>query len=335
MRGLIVGTGSIGRRHLRNLRHLLPDAEIIVLRHRQLESSDTGLSDADQVIFRLEDAWVSPLDFAIVASPAPFHLEKARQLAERGVHLLLEKPISNDLSGVDDLIATCRARRLTLLIGYTMRFDRPLRAVRRAVGEGRIGRVLGFRAEVGQYLPDWRAGVSYRDTVTARRALGGGVLLELSHELDSARWLVGDVAAVSAVTARVSDLEIDVEDWADLNLQFRCGAFGHIHLDMVQRAPTRSCRIIGSDGTITWDAFANQARLYSAANQEWQDLHAAGAVDRNEKYVDELRHFLACVRGEEQPTVTGEDGKRALEIALAAGESARTGKSVEIGPVER
>lgn len=330
MRGLIVGFGSIGKRHLRNLRQLLPQAELVVHRHRESPHRDHELELANRVVYRLDEACEQPLDFAVIASPAPFHVGTALQLAHQGVHLLLEKPISNDLDGVDELIEVCRKKQLTLLVGYTLRFHKPLQRVRQAVADGRIGRVLGFRAEVGQFLPDWRKDASYRDSVTARRAMGGGVLLELSHELDNARWLIGDIAAISAITARVSDLEIDVEDWADLNVQFSCGAVGNIHMDMVQRAPSRSCRIIGSDGTLVWEAQTNHARLYSATKSQWEDIHPAGASDRNEMYLDELRHFLACIEGTESPMISGEDGKRALQIALAASESARQGRTIEL-----
>jgi predicted dehydrogenase len=278
----------------------------------------------------LDEALQQAYDFAIIATPSPHHIETATVLAKAGAHLFIEKPISDRLDGVDQVLAICRERQLTLLVGYPLRFNRPLKCVHAALQDRAIGRVLGFRAEVGQYLPDWRPQASYRDTVTARRNLGGGVLLELSHELDSARWLVGEVKAISAMATRISNLDIDVDDWADVNVQFASGAVGHIHLDMVQRTPTRGCRVIGSDGTITWDSATNHARLFSAATRQWDELHPPAAVDGNQMYLDELKHFLACVRGDNQPAVTGEDGKRALQIALAAQASARDGRTVEL-----
>ncbi len=330
MRGLVVGFGSIGKRHLRNLRQILPDAELTVVRHRPDAAPEPELELANRVVYRLEDALDNSPEFAIICSPAPFHVPTALPLAQADVHLLIEKPISDKLEGIDDLLAICRDRNLTLMVGYSLRFDRSLQLTRRAIGDGGIGRVIGFRSEVGQYLPDWRKSVPYRDTVTAQKQLGGGVLLELSHELDIASWLIGDVTDVSACVSQVGDLGVDVEDWADLNLCFGCGAIGNIHLDMVQRSAVRGCRIVGTDGTVTWDALTSQVRRYRAATHDWENLHDVSPAHRNDMYLEELRHFVDCVRNNDTPAVTGDDGKRALKIAIAARKSAQLRRSVEV-----
>ena len=255
MRALIVSLGSIGRRHLANLRQLLPDAEITVLRHEGGASAPAELrSLANHVVYSLEEALETRPAFAVIASPAPFHVAVADRLARHGIHLFMEKPISDRADGVQGLIDLCRQRNVVLAVGYDLRFEPSLIAVHDAVHSGRIGRVMGFRAEVGQYLPDWRPTADYRQTVSARKELGGGVLLELSHEFDYARWIVGEVAEVFAQATRVSDLEIDVEDLAEVVLRFSNGAVGSVHLDMVQASPTRTCRIIGTEGTLTWDS---------------------------------------------------------------------------------
>jgi predicted dehydrogenase len=328
MRGLIVGFGCIGKRHLRNLRRLLPAAELTVVRHQENATSEPDLELADRVVYRLEDALQPLPDFAVICSPAPFHIATAREVASLGVHLLIEKPISDRLDGVDDLIATCQQKRLTLLIGYILRFCPPLEAVRRGIEQKKIGRILGLDAAVGQYLPEWRNNVAYQNSVSARRELGGGALLELSHEIDCARWLGGEIKTLSAFSASVGDLDIDVEDWADLVVEFQSGALGHIHLDMVQRTPSRSGRVMGTEGTITWDVMTNQVQWFSSESRSWEDLHPAITLDRNEMYVREVQHFFDCIRGEASPAVTGQDGKRALEIVLAARESSESRKAV-------
>ena len=137
--------------------------------------------------------------------------------------------------------------------------------MRKALHQGHIGRVQSVRAEVGQYLPDWRPGIDCRQTASAQQALGGGALLELSHEIDYVRWLIGEIREVTARIARLSDLEIDVEDCAEIILTFENGTIGGPHLDMIQRAPTRTCRLIGSDGTLVWDGLTSHVARYSAA----------------------------------------------------------------------
>jgi predicted dehydrogenase len=274
------------------------------------------------VVYSLDEA-LDPLpDFAVIANPASLHVETAWQFAEQGVDLLIEKPLAASMDGVDDLLSLCWERGLIGMVAYVFRFYYPLRLAKAAISGGQIGRVLSFNAEVGQYLPDWRPGRDYREAVSARRDLGGGAVLELSHEIDLARWLVGEVETVSASMGKLSDLEIDVEDTAEITLEFENGAIGRVHVDMVQRAPVRGMRIVGTNGTLTWDWHSHRVRVYTEEAEIWRDLHPAAELDRNGMYIAEMEHFLDCVAKRTSPAVGVEDGRRVLEIALAAKRSA-------------
>ena len=331
MRFLVVGLGSIGRRHIHNLKRVDPTAEISVWRRRQT-SEDLGdvAPLVDRVVYSLDDAQESRPDAALVTNPASLHVETGLALAQNGVHLFVEKPISNTLDGVDPLLELCRERGLVLMVGYNFRFYKPLQAMHQALTEGRIGRVLSLRAEVGQYLPDWRPDRDYRDTVSAQQDLGGGVVLELSHELDYVRWLVGEADSVSAQVGHLSDLEIDVEDTAEITLKHVNGAIGNVHMNMVQRPSTRTCRIIGTEGMLAWDGMSNSVAMSENGTSSWSDLIPTEPIDRNDMYVAELRHFLDCVKGDEAPIVSGDDGRRTLELALAAKRSSEEGRVVEL-----
>jgi predicted dehydrogenase len=313
-----------------NLKQLEPEACVTVWHHRPVSSGSAAITGADKAVFGLGDALDSRPEIAVIAGPSSAHVEVALQLAAHDVHLLIEKPLSNRLEGVQLLLDRCHERRLALLVGYNFRFYDPLRLLRQTIQEGRIGRVLGVRAEVGQYLPDWRTGIDYRYSVSARFELGGGALLELSHEIDYVRWLIGEVSEVSAKVGRVGDLDIDVEDTAEITFTFESGAIGSIHLDMVQRAPTRSCRVAGSEGTLVWDFLTNEVRHYSSQSASWTDICTAHCRDRNEMYIAELAHFLECVRGAAAPLVTGEDGLRVLQLVMAARKSSAEGRVVDV-----
>ena len=328
---LLIGLGSIGRRHLANLRLIEPTAHITIWRqHAKRQDVAETISSADRSVYQLKDALDAQPDVALVTGPASLHIETGLALARQGVHLFIEKPLSNTLDGVNELIEECRQRALVLMVGYNFRFYRPLQVMQQALVEGRIGRVVAIRAEVGQYLPDWRPGSDYRQGVSARHVLGGGVALELSHELDYVRWMMGEVKTVSAQLGRLGDLEIDVEDTAEIILQFDNDAIGSVHLDMLQRAATRTCRIIGTEGTLTWDGLSHHVRLFSVSTGAWSDLHPPTTLDRNEMYVAELRHLVDCVRGQDMPIVSAEDGRRVLQIALAAKQSSRERRAVEL-----
>lgn len=332
MNALIIGLGSIGRRHLANLRMIDPSADITVWRqHSKPEGKLTSPSfEADRIVYSMEDALNTKPDFAVIASPAAFHVETAKVLALNGIQMLVEKPLSDKLEGVDDLLRLCREQNLLLAVAYHLRFSHSLQVVRKAVLDGRIGRIMSIHAEVGQFLPEWRPAADYRASVSARRALGGGVVLELSHELDYVRWLVGEVKTVAAEVGKLSDLEIDVEDTAEIILRFHNGVIGTVHLDMAQRVMTRTCRIVGTEGTLIWNALSHQVQLFSSESKAWSELHASDSQPSNEMYVSEMQQFLRCVRYGESPVVSGADGRRVLEIALAVKESSRTRRFVEL-----
>lgn len=324
---LIVGLGSIGRRHLSLLPEVAPEATVTVVR-RPGGELDAGVADGVRLSHDLEAA-AAAVDAAIVANPAPFHVETALALARQDVHLLVEKPLSVDAGDIDTLIGICRDRELVLQVGYSLRFDAGLQVLKQALDEGHIGNILSIQAEVGQYLPDWRPGSDFRTGLSARADLGGGVLLELSHEIDLLRWLVGEIAAVSALTGTVGGFGIDVEDQADLMVSFANGAKGLLHLDMVQRHPVRSCRITGSDGSLAWDGMAGTVKV-SRQGADWDVLHAAQEADRNDMYRQQLLHFLDCIAGKDSPRVSGEDGLKAVETVVAARRSAAEERTVHL-----
>jgi predicted dehydrogenase len=324
MRALIQGLGSIGRRHLRNLRTLVPECEIAVLRRA---SSVDPCPDVARRVSTVDEALDFEPEVAILAGPAPTHVPLAVQLVEHGAHVFIEKPLSDRLEGVDALIDLCAKRERVLMVGYVLRFVPAVERLRAELASGRAGRVLHLRLEVGQYLPDWRPGRDYRASVSARSSLGGGVLLELSHELDLARWLGGDARSVMARTARLGQLEIDVEDTAEVLLELVSGALASIHMDMLRRPARRTVEIVGERGVLSLDLLRDRLVWHDVDGRR-QLLFVNRGRDRNSAYVRELDHFLDCARSGAMPQVSGDDGRAALALAVAARESARTHAAV-------
>jgi predicted dehydrogenase len=327
-RWLIVGRGSIGTRHLALARHLVPDAVIGVLGH----SAKPKPVEADCVFVTLAEAVAFAPAAAVIANPAPFHLEAALALARAGANLLVEKPLAAVSAGLQDLIAICGERKIVLMVGYNLRFSPSLRFFRDAIETNMVGRILSVRAEVGQNLEQWRDR-DYRHSVSARAALGGGVLLELSHEIDYLRWIFGDIAWVGAATARQSDLDIDVEDTANLILGFahptgERGPLVTVNLDFVRHDVTRTCTAIGAAGTLRWDGVAGTVSVFRRGAKSWDTLFAR-SPDRDETYRGEWRHFLECLAGA-PPEVTGSDGLAVVKVVEAAKQSASSGTVVHL-----
>lgn len=328
---LIVGLGSIGTRHARVAREVVPGLEIIAWRR---PSSGPGPTGIDRCVTSLEAALECRPQAAVVASPASRHLAAALPLAKAGVHLLVEKPIASSADGVADLIDACERQGVTLMTGYNLRFLPSLVRLRSLLREGRVGRVLSVRAEIGQFLPSWRPGADYRDTVSAKAELGGGVLLELSHEIDYLNWLFGSVEWVSAITRRQSDLEIDVEDTAHLTLGFASSAqdrpvVAALSMDFIRHDTTRTCTVIGEQGTLRWNALAGTVEAFAPGAEDWETLFSHPA-SRDESYLAEWQHFLSCIQTGERPLASGADGLAAIRVVDAARQSAFTGEVVTL-----
>ena len=330
-RVLIVGLGSIGMRHLRIARELLPAADIRVLRHQATNEIPEYVNGC---IFTVEDALAFLPNIAVIATPAPFHIATAQALAAAGVHLLIEKPLSASINGVTKLLKTCQKYHAVLLTGYNLRFLPSLQRYRELIGEGVIGNVLSVRCEIGQYLPSWRPESDYRQSVTANKKLGGGALLELSHEIDYLYWIFGEVEWVTSIMSRQSGLEIDVEDTAHLILGFSPQVDGHqliatLNLDFIRHDITRACIAIGEGGSLRWDGLTGQVMVYRVGETAWCELFRH-QHQRDDSYQAEWQHYLACVTEDRTPLISGEDGLKVLEIVEAARKSAASGFRVPV-----
>jgi predicted dehydrogenase len=322
---MIAGLGSIGRRHLSNLLQL-GVREILLYRTRA-----EPLKEAPElpVFTDLAQALAIKPTIVLVSNPTAYHLPLALTAARAGCHLFVEKPLSNSWDGVEELISIIRQNHLITLVGFDLRFDQALCQVKDLIEDGCIGRCLSIQAQVGQYLPDWHPWEDYRQGMSARTETGGGVILDLVHELDYVTWLFGPVSEIFCFAQKVSDLDIQTEDTAVMSLKFNNGALGTIHLDYLQRVPSRTCRIIGERGTIVWDYFAQKVTCYSPSKKDPWEFEYARA-QRNDRFLAEMRHLVDCVEGRDRPKVDIVSGSDTLKLALAAKRSAATGKVCHI-----
>jgi predicted dehydrogenase len=273
---------------------------------------------------------------AIIANPAPFHIVTAQALAEIGVHLLIEKPLAASLDGVAHLLETCRKQHSVLLIGYNLRFLPSLQYFRELLLAGSLGRVMSVRCEIGQYLPSWRPESEYRLGVTARQELGGGALLELSHEIDYLCWIFGEVETVQAYISQQSRLDIDVEDTVHLILGFAPDSNAHrvigsVDLYLIRHDTTRLCTAICEKGTLRWNGITGEVLLYEEGSSGWRTLSSL-PHQRDNSYLAEWQDCIACIDGHKTPMVTGQDGLKVLKIIDAARRSSASREQVELEP---
>lgn len=322
MKFMIAGLGSIGRRHLRNL-VTLGERDIILYRTHQATLPDEELAGYP-VMTDLEDALAQHPEAVIVANPTALHLDVAIPAAEAGCHLLMEKPVSNSMDSIDRLRKAVSSGKGQVLVGFQFRFHPGLIQIANMLREGAIGRPLSVRVHWGEYLPNWHPWEDYRIGYAARSDLGGGVILTLCHPLDYLRWLLGDIQELFAFGGYLNDLELQVEDTAEISLRFASGVVGSVHLNYNQRPAVHCLEIVGTAGTIRWDN-ADGAVLISRAGAAWEITPVPDGFERNWMFMEEMRHFIAVGKGIEKPVCSLEDGISALRLALSAHQSMTMG----------
>jgi len=348
MKVLMVGLGGVGQRHLRNLRTLMPkNLQVVAYRVRKspavisnVLTIEEGVSLEEKYGIRtypdLQKALEEGPQIAFITNPSSLHIPVALEAAKAGCHLFIEKPLSDSLNGVEELIATVERNRLVAVVGYQLRFHPCLGWIRELLKAEAIGHLLAVRLEVGEHLPSWHLYEDYRQMYAARKALGGGVVLSQIHEMDYAYSLFGMPRRVFAVGGKLSRLEIDVEDTASILME--CQWNGnvlpvHLHQDFLQKPPSRRCEIVGDAGKIVWDYYGGTLTIWRAAQKE-PEVRRLERFERNQLFLNEVKHFLACVHGEEKPLVALRDGANSLKIALAAKQSLETGEIVPLQEYE-
>lgn len=322
---LVVGCGSIGERHLRNLL-ALGAGPLVACDSEPACREAMARAYGVETVARLEDGLARGPRAALICTPPQTHVPLALAAAGAGCHLFIEKPLAPTLDGVKELRRAVETRSLVALVACNMRFHPGIRQLKRWLDAGAAGRVLSAHAEFGHYLPNWRPDVDYRRVYSAQRAAGGGILLDAIHELDYLMWFLGGFSEVACLDGKVSDLEVDAEDTVLMLLRTRAGALVTVHLDYTQRVKRRRCSIFGAEGTLVWESRGKdpetlRVERYSAAAGAWEGRDET--VDPNQPFLDEMAHFLRCLGGAEAPMQDLAAGAQAVAVTQTAASAAR------------
>lgn len=319
MKLAIVGLGSIGRRHLGNFHTVGVDTLTAWDVAPAARDAATKQFSFARVTRTLEEA-LDGVDGIAVCTPPDSHLALARMGLEHEAHLMIEKPLTQSVDGVAEVLKACDAHGLRVLTAYNWRYWPPMLLAERLLREGRIGAIRAARTEYAYHLTIRYPGQDYRRFYMADAAQGGGCLLDESHAIDYMRWLCGEVTEVSAVVDHVSSLEITTDDIADLTVRFESGAVGNMHMNLFAWNMHSHFELMGEEGVLQWRRFDNEIRLFDPRANRWEVYPFTCQL--NDMYVEEARHFLACIRGETTPRCDGWDGLKTMRVVEAARRSA-------------
>lgn len=280
---VVIGAGSIGQRHRQNLAQLFPEHPVLLYSARAC-----GTTPPSATMQEIVD--MQPL-FVVIASAATCHAAQAHFLLTHRIAVLVEKPLSAALPQAQALLQFARQQQVPVAVAYCLRFLPAAQIVKSLLAEHAVGDIYTVQSHVGQYLPAWRANTPYQQSVSASRALGGGVLNELSHELDYLHWLFGPLKLLHAELGQTALLQLDVEDHALLLLQSQQPfAFPlTVQLDFLQPIARRACVILGTNGRLEWDLIANTVTQTTFQGQ--QVVYRDDDYPRNQMYLSMLASF--------------------------------------------
>ncbi len=297
---VLFGLGSIGRRHARLLRRRR-DVELYAFRSSlRAEPNELGIPE----LFRWPEMAELQPEIALIANPTDHHIETAARCAELGMDLFIEKPLGHRLDGLSRLKTLCRRRGLTTYVAYCLRFHPVIKRARAVLAGQRIEHA---RLVCSSYLPDWRG----RETYSSFAAQGGGVLLDLSHELDYADYLFGPLTRLSGNFGRSGRVTRDAEDYADLNLTGKHGVPVSVHLDYLNRQAERTLKVAFAGGSLSADLLAGTVVVQEGGRRKsWR-----GSAERDPYLAEQLAYFFDHL-GETKLMNNIFDAERLLKMVL-------------------
>ena len=315
---LVIGYGSIGKRHVKNLLTLSNIQVIVYTKRKDLEKENK------KIIFynNLQKCLKEKPTIGIVANETSDHIKIATILAQNGIDIFLEKPLSDSIKGVNNLLKIVEKKNLITQMGCNFRFYPPIMKIKKYIEENRIGRIISVQVENGSYLPDWHPNEDYSKGYAAKQKLGGGVVLSQIHEIDYLYWFFGKIDHVSSISGKYSDLKLDVEDISVSILKFKNKIIGELHIDFLQRPQFKRCKIRGTKGSIEWNSDENNVKKFNIKNQQWEiipiknNYKLSSKEKINSMYVEEIKHFIKCVKSRTETINPLIQGIETLKIAL-------------------
>ncbi|MDP1879873.1 MAG: Gfo/Idh/MocA family oxidoreductase [Parachlamydiaceae bacterium] len=339
---LFIGLGGIGQRHLRNVYSKF-GSEISYLAYRERNFNHTITNNLTveknvnfiekysvEVYSNLSDALLEKPEIAFICNPSSLHIDTCLAVAKSGCDFFVEKPLSHSMEGIEELKSICRSKKLITYVGFQFRFHPCYLLFKKLIEEEIIGNLLSVTAEVGEFLPDMHRYEDYSQLYASRKDLGGGVVVSQIHEIDYLYDLFGKPTKVSAFGGHLSNLEIDVEDVAKVLLQMNFKGRKlpiSLHMDYIQKPPSRFCKIIGEEGKITMDI--TNSRVIIEKPGKDIECHDFSDFERNEMFVKEIDYFFQCVYNRKLPVISIEEGIISLKIALAIKESLESGTTID------
>jgi predicted dehydrogenase len=306
MKALVCGTGSIGKRHTNNLRSL----GVEVRTCDPVQEAD--YQDVDMALRKEEP------DAAFICSPTALHVQQALAVVRKGSHVFIEKPLSFEMTDIEELKQEVMKQGIVCMVGCNMRFHHGPSTIKKILDAGTIGTPKKATIYTGSFLPSWRPHQDYMKSYSADPAQGGAIL-DCIHEIDLTLWFLGPAGLQQVTKEPATSIKLpQIEGTADLRLVHDNGATSAVHLSFTEPDYRRRSSIEGTLGTVDWDFGRKTVEVRDPSGALTSSIAEPAGYEINRMYVDEVKHFLDCVREERLPDGNLEEALAALRIALEA-----------------
>ncbi len=325
---LILGAGSVGKRHAANFKELGVEISAFDPRRDKLNGIENQLK-VKQIFENLDEALAADTyDGAVVASPTSFHVKQTIELVSRKIPVLLEKPIAKDFESAKMLANESAKFNVPILLGYTWRWWEPLKQAREMILNGEIGRIIHVRMSMAAHLADWHPWERYQDFFMSSKELGGGALLDESHWIDLMIWFFGMPNAIFASIDNIGDLGIETDDNVDMLAFYNHGTRVSMHLDLNCRPHEKTILFSGENGSIRWTADPNGIAIGRSFKNEWDFVEFK--CQRNDMFLSLARDFMSVISGDKGIKCSITDGMNVIKIIEAARKSSEIQQVVNV-----
>lgn len=328
MRFLILGCGSIGQRHIKNLSSLYPKSIIHVFDINQ--KIILNLIKTLNVVSVPEDSLDKfSYDCVFICTPPSTHISLAIRALNTNSNLFIEKPLSSNSKQIKKLKKIASQKRKNVFVGYNFRFNKSINKLRKIIKQKKMGNLVYASAYFGQYLPDWRKNQDYSKNYSARKDLGGGIVHDSSHEIDYLRWLIGEPISVQSSLVYATSLKTDTEAIAEIILKFKNNLISHVHLDFLRRNYKRTIELLFENGVVHWSFLDSEIQIFNAKNKTSKIIKVKENI--NDMYKEETKHIIKCIRLSDKSSIIDlENGIRTFHICEAIKQSDKVGRRINL-----
>tara|TARA_A100001011_G_C14228879_1_gene807867 strand:- start:237 stop:1277 length:1041 start_codon:yes stop_codon:yes gene_type:complete len=337
---LFIGLGSIGQRHYRNYKQIVKNCNFFAIRKikKSPELSKNNFVKRARLDLKKHNikeisetnSLKKKFDVVFICNPSSLHIRYALKFAKKGTALFIEKPLSHNLFGLKKLKEKIKKNNIICAVGYQLRYHKFLNKIKKIIDSDDLGKIKKVEIYNQHYLPYHHRYENYRIGYAARKKLGGGVLLCFIHEVDYVNFLFGIPKSIRCISGKKSNLEIDVEDYADIysnhclnDHKFKV----NIKLDFIKKKEKRKCDILFQYGKINWDLKTDELKIEKKGKIV---MKYANKVSRNLLFKKQLELFHKSIKSKSTPISNLDNGILSLKVVMLAKKSNKINKQIQI-----